>query len=179
MLKQNLAAINSWFWSGTCCSTLRRRTIVPGYGDLNLGGTELEKLKWLRIRVTLDSKLTLETYLREVVSKTARSLGSCAQQESYLIAHVCSRAVAMHMFCSAWSIVPPCGCCRRGLIWVCWIILFAVRKDCVKVSFVVWGTGGRSVPCVYSIRFITEQITLWISIWVILLQLAILEIQLL
>ena len=42
----------------------------PGYGDLTLGGTELEKLKILHILgVTLDSKLTYEAHLREDVSR--------------------------------------------------------------------------------------------------------------
>ena len=50
-------------------------TCVPGYGDFTLGGTELQKLKSLRILgVTFDCKLTFETYLREFVSKTAGSL---------------------------------------------------------------------------------------------------------
>ena len=39
-------------------------------------------------------------------------------------------------------------------------ILFAVRKGCVKVSFVIWGTEGKSVPCACSMRFITEWTTL-------------------
>ena len=52
------------------------RTSAPGYGELILGGAELEELKSLRIlRVTLDSKLTFETHLREVVLGTARRLG--------------------------------------------------------------------------------------------------------
>ena len=29
-----------------------------------------------------------------------------AEQEIYLIVHVCLRAFPMHMFCPAWSIVP-------------------------------------------------------------------------
>ena len=54
----------------------RSRTIAPGYGDLTLGGTELEEVKSLRILgMTFDSKLTFETHVREVASKAARSLG--------------------------------------------------------------------------------------------------------
>ena len=56
--------------------TSRSRTSTPGYGDLTLGGVELEEVKSLRIfGVTLESQLTFETYLREVVSKAAKSLG--------------------------------------------------------------------------------------------------------
>ena len=58
----------------------RSRTIAPGYCDLTLGATELEEVKSLRIfGVTLDSKLTFETHVREIVSKAARSMGSCAE----------------------------------------------------------------------------------------------------
>ena len=54
----------------------RFRTKASSYGYLTLSSAELEKLKRLRIlSVTLDSKLTFETYLHEVVSKAARSLG--------------------------------------------------------------------------------------------------------
>ena len=79
----------------------RSRTIAFCYDDLTLGRPELEERKSLHIlRVTFDSKLTFETHLWKVMSKAARK-GSCAVQESYLIAHVFSRAVSMHMFCPA------------------------------------------------------------------------------
>ena len=53
----------------------RSRTIVPNDGDRTLGGVELEEIKCLRILgVTLDSKLTFETPLREAVSNAAWSL---------------------------------------------------------------------------------------------------------
>ena len=53
------------------------RTIAPGNDDLTLSGAELEEVKSLRILgVTLDSKLTFETYLWVVVSKEAKSLGA-------------------------------------------------------------------------------------------------------
>ena len=50
---------------------------------------------------------------------------------------VTSKIVSLRMFGLAWSIVPPCRCHRQSLIWVYWIVLFAVRKGCVRVSFVV------------------------------------------
>ena len=54
----------------------RSRTSAPGYGDLTLGGAELEEVKSLLIlRVTFDPKLKFEMHFREVVSKTARNLG--------------------------------------------------------------------------------------------------------
>ena len=31
-----------------------------------------------------------------------------------------------------------------------WLVLFAVRKGCVRVSFIVWLAEERSVPCVCS-----------------------------
>ena len=43
----------------------RSQIIANGYGDLTLGGAELEELKSLRILgVTLDSKLPFEIHLR-------------------------------------------------------------------------------------------------------------------
>ena len=84
-LIQDLVAINSWCikWNmefnpkKTKPMTLSQcRTSVPGYGDFTLRGANLEELKSLRIYgVSLDSKLMFETHFREVVSKTARSLG--------------------------------------------------------------------------------------------------------
>ena len=51
------------------------RTSLPGYGNLTLGGADLEEVKSLPIlRVPFDSKLTFETQLRKVVSKAARCL---------------------------------------------------------------------------------------------------------
>ena len=55
---------------------IRSRTIAPGYGDLTLGGAELEKIKSLRILgVNIDSKLTSEAHLLKAVSKAGWSLG--------------------------------------------------------------------------------------------------------
>ena len=48
--------------------------------------------------VILDSKLTFETHLREIVSKAVKSLGVMRRAENYLINHVCSRAVSMRIF---------------------------------------------------------------------------------
>ena len=48
----------------------------------------------------------------------------------------------------------------------------------MRVNFVVRGTSGKSVPCVCSMRFITERTTLSTSICIVLLQLVILEVQL-
>ena len=115
----------------------RSLSIAPGYGDLTLDGAELEEVKSLCIfGATLDDKFTFETFLREVVSKAARSLAVVAEQESYLVVHVCSRTVSKYICCSALSIQPSCECRRRSLIWVCWIVLFPVRKGCARVIFV-------------------------------------------
>ena len=64
----------------------RSRTIAPGYGDLTLGGAELEEVKSLRILgVTLDSKLSNEIHLREVVSKATKCLGVVRRAGKLLI----------------------------------------------------------------------------------------------
>ena len=58
----------------------RSRTSASGYGDLTLGGAELEEIKSLRILgVIFGSKLTFETHLREVVLNASRSLGVVRQ----------------------------------------------------------------------------------------------------
>ena len=51
-------------------------TYYSGYGDLSLGDTEVEIRSFRIFGVTLNYKLTLETHLREVVSKAARSFGA-------------------------------------------------------------------------------------------------------
>ena len=80
------------------------RTNAFGYGDLSLGGAELEEVKSLHILgVTINCESTFMTHLREVVPKAARSLDVV---RLYLIVYVCSRAVSMRMFCLAWNIMP-------------------------------------------------------------------------
>ena len=87
---------------------------------------------------------------------------SGAEEVTYLIVHMCSRAVLMHVLFSL-EYYAPYRCRRPSLIWVRWIILLSIQKGCVRVSSVVWGRK-RSVPCVCFIRFITEWIALWMSI---------------
>ena len=49
---------------------------TPGYGDLTLGSAELEEIRsFCVIWATLNSKLTFESKLREVVSESTRSMG--------------------------------------------------------------------------------------------------------
>ena len=129
------------------------RTSVPRYGNLILGGAELEEIKGLRILgVNLESKWTYETHLRESLSKEARSLRVVRRAgklfDSPRVPKNCFNAYVLPNL----EYFVPCGC---RLIWICWLVLFAVRRGCEKASFVVWSTKGRSVPCVYCIRFIT------------------------
>ena len=157
----------------------RFRTNALGYGDQTLSDAELKEVNNLRIFwVTLGCKLAFEPHLREVVSKAAKSL-NCAEQESYLIVYVWSRTVSIHMSCPARSIVPSCRCRLPNLIWVCWRVLFAVRKYSVRVNFVIWDTERRSGPCVCSIIFIIDRTFLCMSICIIVLQIALEELQLL
>ena len=96
----------------------RFRTSAPGYCDLTLGGAELEEVKSLRIlQTTLDFKLTFESHLREVVSKAARHLWVVRRAGTLFDCPRVYKAVSMHMFCSAWNIVPTCGCRRCSVIW--------------------------------------------------------------
>ena len=64
---------------------------------------------------------------------------------------------------------------RSDVLFAGMCVLF---EGCVRGYFVIWGTGGRLVPCVYYIIFIIERTTLCMSIC-ILLQLVIIELQLL
>ena len=84
-LNQDLATINSWClkWhirlnpkKTKSMVVSRSLTIASSYSDFTLGGAQLEEIKSLRVLgITLDSKLTFETHLREVVSKAARRVG--------------------------------------------------------------------------------------------------------
>ena len=146
----------------------RSRTYGQCYGDLTLGDAEPDEVKSLRIlRVAFGSKLTFEIHLHGVVSKTARSLGivhragklydcprvfkSCFNAYVFFILEYCARA----------SIVPAVS----HLSWL--DMLFAVQKGCARVNFIVLSTGGTSVACICSIRFITEWATLCMSICIV------------
>ena len=132
----------------------RSWTYAPGYGDLNLGGAEPKKIKSMRILgVTIVPKLTVETHLLEVVS--ARSLGVvCRSGVLFDYPRVLKSCFNAYVL-SSLEYCAPVWMSSAESIQVCWTVLFAVRKGCVRVSFVVRGTEGRSVPCVYSKRFIT------------------------
>ena len=76
-------------------------------GDLTLSGAELE-VKSLRILgVPLDFKLTLETYLREVVSKAVRSLGVVRRARKLLdytrVVKSCFKAYVLSSLDQYWS----------------------------------------------------------------------------
>ena len=84
-LNQDLVAMNSWRlkWHMRLNSkktksmvVSRSRIIASGYSDPTLSSAVLDALKSLCILgATVDSKLTFDTHLREVMSKAARNLG--------------------------------------------------------------------------------------------------------
>ena len=126
--------------------------------------TKLEEVKSLHIRgVTFDSKLTFETHLREVALKTALSLG-VVSQAGKLFDFSCVLKNCFNTY-----VLPNLDYCAR--MWMAsaeshlslLIVLFVVRKCCVRENFVFWGTEGKSVPCVCSITFITKLTILCIS----------------
>ena len=86
----------------------RSRTSALGYGDLTLGGAELEEAKSLRILgITLESKLIFVTHLREVMLKAARSLNVMRQTgKLFGCRHtlICSRVRSL-----IWFYCYPCG----------------------------------------------------------------------
>ena len=105
---QDLTVINCLKWHMRLASKKtksmvfnRFRTVALGYVGLTLVIAELEETKGLRILgVTLDSNLTVETHLRELVLKAARGLGVVRRTgklfncplvlKSYFNAHVLS-----------------------------------------------------------------------------------------
>ena len=101
--------------------------------------------------VTVNYNMTFEIHLREVVPKATWSLGVVRRAGKLFDCPMfqCICFVQLE-YCA------PCGCSRHSFIWVCWIVLFVVRKGCVSVSSVVWETEGRLVLCVCSRRFIIE-----------------------
>ena len=118
--------------------------------------------------ITFDSKITFETQLREVDSTHLGVWVSCAVQGSYLIVHVYSRAVSLHIFLlnlnyctSVWmssaeshlclldSVIRSAEmlyedkhCCKGHAL----CLLFSKHKFCSIAD-----TEGRSVPCACSI----------------------------
>ena len=106
----------------------RARKYARSYGDLILGGAELEKLRSLRILgVTINSKLTVKNHLREVTSKAVRSV--CVMRRPGKLFD-CSRVLKGcfkgHVSFNLEYCSTPCGCRLRSLISVCWIVLFTV-----------------------------------------------------
>ena len=81
--------------------------------DLTLGGAVLEKLKTLHIlRVPLDSELTFETLLREVVSNAGRSLGVVRHAGKLFD---CSRVIKCCF--NAYVLSPWSMCPRVEVVW--------------------------------------------------------------
>ena len=111
-VNQDLAAIDSWClkWYTTLnpkktksMVLSRSLTNASCYGDLALSGAVFKKVKSLIIiGVILDSKLTFETHLREILPKAATNLG--VEKENNLMIHVCSKVVSMRMPCPVYSI---------------------------------------------------------------------------
>ena len=138
----------------------RSHTIAPDYGDLSLGDEEFDEVKSLRILgVTLDSKLTFESHLLDVSSKAVRSLGVMRQTGKLFD---CPRILNSYFnSCVLTSLenCAPAWMSSAESIWVYWIVLLAVRKCCIRMSFDVWDTEGRSMLCISFIRFITECTT--------------------
>ena len=95
------------------------RTNALGYGNLTLGGVELEVVKSLRfLEANLHSTLTFETHLRNV-SKAARSLGVVRRPGKLFDCPSVLKNFFNAYVLSSLKYCAPCGCCLRSLIWVC------------------------------------------------------------
>ena len=105
------------------------RIIAPGYDDVTFCDAELEELKSLRILgISLDSKFTFETLLREVVGKAVRSLRVVRRAgELFDWPHVLKSCLDEYIL-SSLDYCAPVWKSRRCLIWVCRIVLFADGK---------------------------------------------------
>ena len=78
--------------------------------------------------VTLNSKLMFETHLREVVSKATGNRGVVPRAPKLFdCPRVIKNCFNAYVF-PAWCINPLHRYRQRSLIWVCWIVLFAVQK---------------------------------------------------
>ena len=147
-LHQDMAAVNFWCLNRQMRTNpkktnsmriSRSRTYAPSIGDFTLGGAELEEAKSQRILgVTLDSKLTFETRMREIVWNAVKSIGVVGR-EGKLFDYLCLlKSCFNYIFCPTWRIVPPCGYRLLSLICVGRIMLFELKNICVRMNFVVW-----------------------------------------
>ena len=123
--------------------------------------------------------MTFRTYLDEVVPKAARNLNVLRRVEKLF------DGLRVLKSCFNAYVLPILKYCAFLLMsseefaWVCWILLFAVRKGCVRVSFVAWSTE-ESQYLVFALWDLSQSGPPyeWLSVYV-WLQLEILELQLL
>ena len=158
----------------------RPRIYASGYGNLTLQGDELQMLRSLHVLgVTFDSKLMFETHSHEVVSQAARSLGAVRRAGKLFD---CPRALKNCFNTYALSSLEYCASvwissAESHLSLLARVVRRAARFYESKIYCL--GTEGGSILCVRSIIITTEQTTLCMSIYIILLELVILELQLL
>ena len=161
--------LTSGVWSGKKRSTVvsRSRINAPCYGDFTLGAAEVKTV--YSCSDLIDSKSTFKTHLREVVSKAASSLGVVYRAgklfDCLRVLKSCFKAQVLYSleYCALKWMSPG------SVIWVSWIVLFAVWEGCVRLNFVVLCTERISVPCICSIRFVTQRTTLCVSIVILAL----------
>ena len=82
---------------------------------------------------------------------------SCAGQESHLVVYVCSKAVSMHVLSSLEYSAPVWMSSEESHLGLLNSIVHSAERSSL-------GLGRKGMPCVCSIRLITEWITLWMSI---------------
>ena len=125
----------------------RSRINAPGYGDLTLGGSELEEVQSMRILVvTFDSKPTLR-FIWEVVSnlRVVRQAGKLFDCPRVL------KSCFNTYVCPTWCIVPRADVAGGVSFGDCLIALFAVREGFVRSNFVVCGTEVNALCLLYKI----------------------------
>ena len=76
------------------------------------------------------------TQLRDVVSMAIRSLGVVRRARKLFDCPRGLKSCFNAYVLSSLEYCAHCVCRRRSIIWVCGTVLIAVRKDCVRVSFI-------------------------------------------
>ena len=109
-------------------------TCAPGFRGLTLDRAELQPggKKSANSRGSLRLQLTFEINFREVMYKAARSL--CIMRRVRELFD-CSRVLKNCFNVYVLASLKYCGCRLKSLIWVCWIVLFAVLEGCVRMNF--------------------------------------------
>jgi hypothetical protein len=108
-------------------------TPLPLHGELILGGSVLDVSQSLVVHgVILDSKLTFEAHIREVVSSSSMALGITRKASKiFQSPDMLETSTFDLMFSLGWSIVRLFGDPQRAVTCACWMGWFTGLQFCV------------------------------------------------